>query len=485
MAKPKRGDDPLTDYHPGTPPTRPPAEVGSVNPVDDSAERVVLAGMLTSQQLFEDISEALSPDDFGVPAHRNIYAAIVQCDSTGKPFDPVTVADAMTSSGTLNASGGLDYLNSLTIHFDQPEYWGSHLEIVRDRSLRRRMLGAARLIGRSATDPGRAASEVLDDAEQAVFELGRANDSSGAPSMSQVVARVHAEMEAAGNSSLVGHSSGFGELDKLTGGFRGGQLVVIGARPGMGKSALALQIARHIAETSGKVVPFLSYEMTASELGFRLLSSATGIGLSELLRGYVPSGMDRVLAHEAEKMAELPLILNDQPPVRISAARSYVRRVARRAPVGAIFVDYLQLQTGDGVRRDENRTQEVSTISRTWKLVASELDVPVFAVAQLNRGLENRPNKRPILSDLRDSGSIEQDANMIAFLYNEARYRTDADETQTELIIAKNRQGPQATIPLDWDGPCVRFTSSTRALNTGGNTGGGFGGSWSASGLAP
>jgi len=434
-----------------------------MNAIEHEVEVQVLAAVLRSSDLFDEVCDKLSPDDFGVPAHRDIFAAVLACDASGRTFDALTVADEMQRAGTLGRSGGLEFVKAVAAVTPEVSQLAAYVDIIIDRALRRRMVRAAQEIGQAAFNPQADAKEALDTAQQVMFEIGQ-DRAEGVPAMPVVVANMLEEMAQARNAKLVGHPTGFTKLDELTGGLRGGQLIIIAARPAMGKSVLASQIARHICEVEDLVVPFYTYEMSQSEVSHRLLSAATQIPLTKLLRGKIPPGMDKAVAREAEKMAALRLELNDRPPQTISGLRSAARRLARRGPLGAIVVDYLQLMSGDGGRRDENRTQEVASISRGLKLLAKELDVPVIALSQLSRTLESRPNKRPVLSDLRESGALEQDANLVMFLYRDHVYDKSAPEEDAELIIAKNRQGPSETIPLDWDGPCVRFTNSNRTL---------------------
>lgn len=508
-AAPAAAADPLADYEPaGTPlpapaaTEQPPAgerPAPPVLPVDAAAEVSVLAALLTTPDTFDDVNETLDPEDFGVPAHEAIYRAIVNCDAAGKPFDPISVADELTRAGALNRVGGLDGLRELAASGSTTDTVSSHVAIIRDRSLRRRLAGAARVIGSTALSPKTDAIDALATAEATVFELGQKREKSTAAEMPLVVANVFEQMAKARNSKLLGHSTGFAELDRLTGGWQAGQLIIVAGRPGMGKSVLALQWARLIAELSDTVVPFLSYEMNQTELGMRMLSSATGIDLGMILRGQIPDGMDRIVAAEAAKMSQLRLLVDGNPPRTISGVRSYARKLARRGPLGAVVVDYAQLMEGEGRRKDENRAQEVSDISRGLKVLADELEVPVIACSQLNRGLESRPNRRPQLSDLRESGSLEQDAAIVIGCFREWVYDKSASDSDAELLLLKNRNGQSGVaVAADFEGRCVRYKDTTRRLNDGppqqpaggggsaGGTGGGFGGgaragSWSSS----
>lgn len=458
--------DPLAGYDPG-PVVEEPEPDEQITPIEAGAERSILAALLTTPKVFDDLCDVLVAADFGVPAHEAIYAAIVACDATGRPFDVITVADEMRRAGTLDVRGRGAYLRELAGSAASLEALDAHVEIVLDRSLRRRMVSAARTIGSSALNPAHDASSVLDIAEQQIFDLSNKQSEPSLAPMSVVMSKTQEMIDKVRTMKIVGKATGIHRLDEITGGLRGGQFVIIAARPSMGKSVLGLQIAEHIAETENMCVPFFSYEMSHEELGVRLVASRSGVPLDVLTRGHVPTdaGMDRVVAEAVAALAELPLHVDDRPPASVTALRSKIRAMARRQPLGAVVVDYIQLLEGDGSRRsNENRTQEVSFISRTLKQLAVELDVPIIAISQLSRQLESRPNKRPMMSDLRESGALEQDANLILGLYRDWAYDRTMDETHAELLVLKNRQGPLDEIALDFEGECARFRNTDREL---------------------
>jgi replicative DNA helicase len=375
-------------------------------PVDEAAERAVLSALLTSPEAFADVSGLLVPEDFGIRALGEIYRACLAVDAATKPVDKVTVAAELKKHRRLAKAGGEEVLDALVDEADTVENALAHAEIVSERALLRRLVDASRSISTEAMAAGADAHDVLAVAESTVFELGVERRRS---SMSEMPAAVAEAMELLGrarSSVLVGTSTGFEELDRKTGGLQPGQLVLVAARPSMGKSAFALQLAVNIAEATGLAVPFLSYEMSRSELTMRLLSSELHYDLLKLRSGDLPDGMDLDLAHAAEHLSQLSLLIDDNPPETIAGVRSELRRVARRGPIGGIVIDYVQLMSGDQRSRDENRQQEISAISRGLKRLGTELEVPVVALSQLNRALEARPNKRPMLSDLRDSGCV-------------------------------------------------------------------------------
>lgn len=431
-------------------------------PTDVDAERSVLAAALTSPEAFHDLVEHLVVEDFGLAAHQLIYAAMQAVDAASQPIDPITVADELRRTKTFTKAGGTDYLDRLVEEATADVATDAHAGIVRDKSLLRSLALAGRAIAGDALTADAPAPELLEQAEQKIFDLSKTRTGSSMVSMTEAVASTLQELARTRGSLLLGHSTGLDDLDKLTGGFQPGQLVVLAARPGMGKSALAAQMGRHIAETSGQLVAFFSYEMTAEELTMRMLSSGLRHNLQSFRRGDLPQGMERDLAVEAEKLAATPLYIDDNPPQTIAGVRSATRRLARRGELGAVIIDYCQLLDADRKSRDPNRVQEIAEITRGAKRMASELGIPVILLSQLSRAVESRPNKRPQLSDLRDSGSLEQDASLCLFLYRHAQYFPDADETLAELILAKQRNGPTGTVHLEFTGECARFATTTR-----------------------
>lgn len=464
MSKAPQGQpvqDPLEDYDPGYSPQ----EQRPFNPIEVEAERSILATLLVTPAVFADVCDQLSPSTFGSPAHEAIYAAIESCEAAGKPFDTVTLANEMARLGTAWAIRG-DYLRGLVTEVPRLESLDSHVEIVNDRALRRRMRTAAVAINQAAADPQIDAMDALEVAEQQVFELGQRRADPSMASMAQVMDVTLAAIKKSASGQLAGQPTGIRRLDELTRGLGPGQLVVIAARPAMGKSVLALQIAYNIARATRLDCPYFSYEMSHEELGLRLLAAESGIPMNDILRGKYASdpGMDRALSQAVMDYTASSLKIDDKPPLTVSGIRSTCKRMARRGKLGVIAVDYMQLVSGEGKRSSENRTQEVSYISRTLKLLAQELEVPVIAVSQLSRAPEMRTNKRPVLSDLRESGSIEQDANLVLGLYRDWVYDKSADEHAAELLVIKNRQGPLDEIPVEFQGALARFRNSDRQI---------------------
>lgn len=453
---------------PSAPPTDPPAGPPAAPRVsrrdrpplmDPDAERMLLGAVMADPALLVDVDGIVTATDFGVPSHREVWAALVRCDAEGLPTDPVTVTDMLSRVGTLDRVGGPERVRELAgtgpADTRSAVAWA---RIVADHATRRRLIGAAAEIRDRAADLTVEPADALEAAERAVFGIPHRDRTGGTRDMAAVSREVLEHLEKVRTARLLGHSSGFDRLDAMTGGFQPGQLLIVAARPGMGKSALALQLAHRVAVGSGTHVAYLSYEMSALELGLRLVSSTTGIPLSELRDGTVHPDMASTLASAAEAMADIPMVIDDNPPASIGGVMSAMRRTARRVPLGMVVVDYLQLMAAETRWRDASRAQEVGEISRGLKLMARELEIPVVALSQLSRNLESRPGHRPMLSDLRDSGTIEQDADVVLFLHRPSMWDPDADPAAAEMIVAKQRNGPVGTIPLRYEARCVRFT---------------------------
>lgn len=439
--------------------------------VDVDAELAVIATVLTSPEGFYELGDTLTAPDFAVPAHQVIWEAVVACDAQGRAIDLITVADELTRAGHIDAIGGVSRLEQIVSALpDHLEHLGSHADIIVDKSTKRRVFDAARQIAAEAVAPGVTGDDARAFAESAIFDLGQRASSNLVP-IAQAVPEMLQDLAKVRTSILQGHDTGFRDLNKLTGGAKAGQMIVLAARPGVGKSALALQLARNFAESSGDPVLFFSYEMSRSELLIRMLSAQTGIELRDLQQGIIPSGDDVELdlSVAAQRLAALPLLIDDRPPEHVSGLRSVIRRVARRGKVAAVVVDYIQLIGAlNGGRSFSNRQEEVAVVSRTLKLIAREIEAPVVALSQLSRTLESRPNRRPMLSDLRESGSIEQDADVVLFAYRDHLYNPESDPEDAELIIAKQRQGETGTIHLRFEGSRTRFSDRPEGYRPGG-----------------
>ena len=447
------------------------SENQSAETVNTLAESSLLSTLLVNPAVFDDVDGIVHADDFSSATYSAIFAAIVACDSQGRPIDIVSISDELRRAGSLDRVGGIDALENLRNTDHGADVLTDTISILKDHSLRRRLYSAAGEIVGHVRDRAMLPETLTSQAEKVVLDATAGTEAVATwTPMAAVIADIHQRMADTSNTQLMGVSSGLDDLDKLTGGFTPGQFILIGGRPGSGKSVLAVQIAAHIAATDDVAVPFLSYEMSADEIGFRLLASATGVNVQSLMRGIVPHDMSRVVAREAERLAALPLLIDDSPPRTIGGVRSALRRLTRKREIGAVMIDYLQLMGSD--RGHEGRTQEIGEISREGKMLAVELGVPIIACSQLSRQMMNRPDKRPQLSDLRESGSLEQDSNIVLFVHREHVFNNTAPEDAAELIIGKNRNGPApATIPLRWEGGAMRFRPQPGGYVPGGAAG--------------
>jgi replicative DNA helicase len=429
-------------------------------PVDPDAEVAVLAAVFADGTAFDVAAERLTLHDFALPACSAVFGAMTALNAASQPVDRITVTAKLKELGLLSAAGGADAIKRLASQSVQLEHLEAYVELVVAKSLLRGLVTAGRQISTAALRADAEAAQVLGDAERAVFDLGRTRGAGSMVAMPEAVALLQTAIARGRSRELLGHSTGFTKLDHLTGGLQPGQLILVAARPGMGKSAFALQVAAHVAARTGLSVPFFSYEMGVDELMLRLLAGELGLDAGRIRSGNIPIELERDLSLALDRLERLPLLIDDNPPDTVTALRSQLRRLDRRQRLGAVFVDYLQLMQGE--RRSDTRANEIGEISRGLKRLAAELKVPVVALAQLNRSLELRPNKRPQLSDLRDSGTLEQDANLVLFLHRESVFNPAFTPANlVECLIGKQRSGPLGMVPLDFDGPTTRFTPSS------------------------
>jgi replicative DNA helicase len=428
----------------GNPRKGPRTDIGDVQ-----AEEAIVAALLATPAAYDDVVEIVAADDFLDPRCAAVFRAITAVEAAGKPIDRITVADELKRQRQLTKVGGVEGLESFAAAGGDVAHVAAHVAIVADKAKLRRTIEAGQQMCAAALHPAADAGAVVDEAEALVFNLSRDRSRSSLTPMAKAVPELLAELARGHNGELLGCSTGFPELDRLTGGFQPGQLILVAARPGVGKSALALQMARHISETTGMAVPFLSYEMSVSELTVRLLGGALRCDITELRNGNIPGDMERDLAVAAERLASVPLLIDDNPPTTISGVRSSMRRLARRTQIAAVFIDYLQLIDSGGGARDATRNDVVSEITRGAKRLAVELGVPVIGLSQLSRAVTQRGGK-PRLSDLRDSGSLEQDANVVMFVVRDIE-SPHADPTRASLLLAKQRSGVAGVeIPLSY-----------------------------------
>ncbi len=440
-----------------------------VPPHSMEAEQSVLGGLLIDNHALDRISDLLSEHDFYADAHRIIFGQILGLIMEGHPADVITVAERLESLKRLDYVGGLAYLGQLAQNVPTAANIRRYSEIVRERAILRALAGAGTAIVDSAYNPmGRDARAILDQAEQRVFEIAEQGMRSDGgfreirPLLTQVVERIEELYGRENPSDVTGVPTGFADLDRMTSGFQPGDLVIIAGRPSMGKTAFSLNIAEHIALAPKLPVAVFSMEMGATQLAMRMIGSVGRLDQHKIRTGRLAAEDWERLSAALGKLNEAPLYIDETPALTPIEVRSRARRLARQCngKLGAIVIDYLQLMNASQLA-GENRATEISEISRSLKALAKELHVPVVALSQLNRSLEQRPNKRPVMSDLRESGAIEQDADLILFIYRDEIYNPESpDKGIAEIIIGKQRNGPIGTVKLTFLGEYTRFENT-------------------------
>ena len=447
-------------------PDDPQVEAIKLPPHSLEAEQSVLGGLLLDNEATDRVGDILAPADFYSEAHRLIYQHVVALISDGKPADVVTLSEALGSAQKLDYVGGLAYLGALVQNVPTAANIRHYAAIVRERSILRQLAATAGDIADTAYNPlGRSAKEILDQAEAKVLhiaEQGSRGQQQFAPIgelLVGVVERIETLFNRDDPSEVTGVPTGFADLDKMTSGLQPGDLVVVAGRPSMGKTAFALNIGEHVALAAGLPVAVFSMEMGASQLALRMIGSVGRLDQHKLRTGRLASDDWERLSSALGRLNEAPILIDETPALNVIEVRSRARRLMKQyGKLGLVIVDYLQLMQSSS--QGENRATEISEISRGMKALAKELKVPVMALSQLNRSLEQRPNKRPVMSDLRESGAIEQDADVILFIYRDEVYNPDTQDKGTaEIIIGKQRNGPIGTVRLTFLGEYTRFES--------------------------
>ncbi|MDP1647266.1 MAG: replicative DNA helicase [Rubrivivax sp.] len=445
-----------------------------VPPHSVEAEQSVLGGLLLDNLAWDRAGDLLTDGDFYRYEHRLIYAAIGALVAASRPADVITVFEQLQSLGKAQDCGGLAYLNALAQSVPSAANMRRYAEIVRERSILRKLIAASDDIATSAFNPhGRAVSTVLDEAESKIFQIGEegSRQRQGFQSIDKLVVslidRVQ-ELHDNGAEEVTGVRTGFYELDRMTAGLQKGDLLVLAARPSMGKTAFALNIAEHVAVQEGLPVLVFSMEMGASQLALRLVGSLGRIDQQHLRTGRLDNSEWERLTGAVEQLGKVQLLIDETAGLTSSELRARARRMARQfGTLGLIVIDYLQLMSGSS-GSDENRATELGEISRGLKSLAKELQCPVLALSQLNRSVESRNDKRPMMSDLRESGAIEQDADIIMFIYRDDYYNKDSKEPGvSEIVIAKQRNGPVGTVKLTFLKPLTRFDNLAPGSSTG------------------
>ena len=429
-------------------------------PHDDVAEQSVLGGMLLSKDAIADVVESLRASDFYKPAHETIYEAILSLYGHGSPADVITVANELKKRGELTRVGGASYIHTLIASVPTAANAQYYAEIVKEHAIMRRLIEAGTKIAQLGYANETEVDTLVDQAQAEIYAVTDGNAKEDYVSFSEALEETINEIDANSNrpDGVYGVPTDFIEFDELTGGLHGGQMIVIAARPGVGKSTLALDIARSASIHHQMTTVFFSLEMSRTELAMRILSAEGKISMGRLKKGDLDTEGWTNLATLQGRIDSAPLFIDDSPNMTLMEIRAKCRRLKQRNDLKLVVLDYLQLMSSG--KKVESRQQEVSEFSRSLKLLAKELDVPVIALSQLNRGSEQRTDKRPMVSDLRESGSIEQDADMVILLHREDMYNPDSERVgEADMIIAKHRGGPTRTIPLAFSGKYSRFNN--------------------------
>ena len=435
-----------------------------IPPHSMEAEQSVLGGLLLDNAAFDKIADLVGESDFYRDEHKRIYRQISKLLERNKPVDVVTVAESLDLAGEGSETGGLAYLGELAANTPSAANIRRYAEIVRERAILRQLVTAGDEIAGSAFNPlGRDPKQLLDEAEAKVFAIaeGGSRTQSGFqhinPLLTQVVERIQELHDRDNPSDITGVPTGYHDLDAKTSGLQPGDLLIVAGRPSMGKTSLALNMAEHVAIEVGLPVAVFSMEMGGTQLAMRMLSSVGKLDAHRVRTGRLNDDEWSRLSYALGKMHEAPLYIDETPALNPIDLRARARRLHRQCgKLGLIVIDYLQLMSVAG--HGENRATEISEISRSLKSLAKELNVPVIALSQLNRSLEQRPNKRPVMSDLRESGAIEQDADVIMFIYRDEVYNPDTpDKGSAEIIIGKQRNGPIGMTRLTFVGEYTRF----------------------------
>ncbi len=439
---------------------------GSRLPYSVEAEQAVLGSIIIDPKCVDDIASLIKPEYFYIPQHKEIFTAISSMYELSKAIDFVSLLEKLKKSGVYDEAGGKAYLTQLAQTVPSSANVLTYVAIVRERYYARALMNAAQQIIHDIDENQLDSDNLLNKAEQSIYEIRQGRDVSGLTHIKSVIEgetyeRLNKITDPETRSDYIGIPSGISDLDKITTGLNKSDLIIVGARPGMGKTAFALNIARNVA-VSGKTVCFFSLEMSRDQLAQRILSSEAGIESSKLRTGELSTEEWTRLAQAGEILSKTNLYLDETPAITVPEMIAKLRRMKK---VDLVIIDYLGLM--HSARRTENRVQEVSEITRNLKMMAKELKIPVIACAQLSRGTEIKgKSHKPGLSDLRESGSIEQDADIVMFLYREAYYDNEkqddedrGDPSAAECIVAKNRHGTLATVKLHWDGQYTRFSS--------------------------
>lgn len=440
-------------------------------PHDSEAEKAVLGAVFLDPAVISDLSDTLGPDDFYERANRIIFKAMLNLDERNEEVDVITIQDELNKNNQLEDIGGLAYVSELAVTTPTSAHVSYYANIIKRKSLLRHLIATSQGIIQTAMQETDDVTNILDQAESAIMSVSQENTTGGFQDIKVVLQDAVKQIQTAANndSIITGLPTGFSELDKMTTGFHDDELIILAARPGVGKTAFALNIAENVGRNTDKSVAMFSLEMGADQLAQRMIASVGLIDSQHLRTGQLEELEWKSLISATGALEHSKIYIDDTPGIKMSDIRAKSRRLAKETGnLGLIVIDYLQLIEGP---KSESRQQEVSAISRQLKKLAKELHVPVIALSQLSRSVEQRQDKRPVLSDIRESGSIEQDADIVAFLYRDDYYRDERedgddgevepedDNGEVEVIIEKNRSGSRGTVKLMFSKPYNRFSN--------------------------
>lgn len=436
-------------------------------PHNIEAEQAVLGSIFLEKEAIVTVSEILTPEDFYRAAHKKIYEVMIAIGESGEPVDLITVTAALKDRKWLDEVGGIPYLSDLASSVPTAANVDYYAEIVAEKAVLRRLIRTATEIATSGFQGLDPVENILSDAERSILEISQKGQRGGFVRVSDVLMETYNRLEKLSKSSgeVTGVPTGYHDLDRLTSGFQPSDLIIVGARPAMGKTAFALNIAQNVAVRTQKSVAIFNLEMSASQLVSRMLCAESNVDANRLRTGQLEEEDWEKIIMGMGSLSNSPIFIDDTPGITMPEIRSKLRRLhAEQNGLGLIVIDYLQLITGRSRGGPENRQQEISEISRQLKMLARELNVPVIALSQLSRGVEQRQDKRPMMSDIRESGSIEQDADIVAFLYRDDYYNPESeDKNIIEVIIAKHRNGPVGKVKLAFLKEYNKFVNIARS----------------------
>jgi len=427
-----------------------------VPPHNLDAEQAIVGGILINNDAFTQIVDIISDEDFYKEAHALIYEGMLALYNRDDPIDVITLSQVLKEKGVLDKVGGTEYLASLAEATATSAGILYHAEIVKDLSTRRNLIKQCSQISEVCFQPGNATEDILDSAEQYIFEITERNIDQNFLQLDEVVKNSFKKIETSTGSNITGISTGFTDFDNITSGLQHSDFIIVAGRPSMGKTALALNIALNAALIDKVGVAIFSLEMSSLQLGIRLLGCDAMIDAWKLRKGALQDDDYLRLTDSANRLSELPIYIDDSSGLSSLEIKAKARRLKKKHNISLVIIDYLQLMQSK--KAVESRQLEISDISRSLKALAKDLDIPVLAVSQLNRKVEDRPNKRPLLADLRESGAIEQDADLILFIYREELYnRTEENKGKAEIIVAKHRNGPTGLVNLTFREKYTKF----------------------------